>query len=212
VGTAAAVSGPYSLEQMAKDVDAIAVHEGLEHVVLVGHSMGGKVAQIVAGRQPAYLSGLVLVAPAPPRRPAHVTAEYRQQLAHAYDTAESVRFSLDNMLSHAPLSEDIREQVVHDSLASAPGALTNWPLKEIVADISESAGAITAPVLILAGEYDRVEPPAVLEELLLPAVSKARMVILPGAGHLLPLEAAAGVGGEIRRFLHAADQRPDPKS
>jgi pimeloyl-ACP methyl ester carboxylesterase len=85
-GTAASVSGPYSLDQMAADVDAVAAHEGLEHVVLVGHSMCGKVAQIVAGRQPAYLS------------------------------AESVRFSVDHVLTHKPLAEDLREQVVHDSL------------------------------------------------------------------------------------------------
>jgi pimeloyl-ACP methyl ester carboxylesterase len=198
-GTAASVDGPYSLGQMAADVDAVAIHEGLECVVLVGHSMGGKVAQIVAGTQPGYLCGLVLVAPAPPRPLAHVTPEYQEQLAHAYDRAESVRFSLDNVLSYIPLSEDLRQQVIHDSLDSAPIARTVWPLHEITADISPSASAITVPTLVLAGEHDQVEPPAVLQELLLPAIPQARMVTLPGTGHLLPLEAPAEVAEEIRR-------------
>jgi pimeloyl-ACP methyl ester carboxylesterase len=134
-GAAASLGGPYSLQQMAADVDTIATRLGLEHVVLVGHSMGGKVAQIVAGRRPAYLSGVVLVAPAPPRRPGHVTTEYQQKLAHAYDTAESAAFSLDNILAHKPLSDDLRQQVLHDSLDSAPAARTVWPL-ECPADIA----------------------------------------------------------------------------
>jgi pimeloyl-ACP methyl ester carboxylesterase len=58
-GQAASVSSPYSLLQMAADVDAVVAGEGLEPVVLVGHSMGGKVSQIVAGKRPRYLSGLV---------------------------------------------------------------------------------------------------------------------------------------------------------
>ena len=200
-GTAASVTGPYSLEAMAADVDTIVAREGLEQVVLVGHSMGGKVAQIVAGRQPAYLSGLVLVAPAPPRPPVYVTPEYQQQLARAYDTAESVRFSLNHVLAYAPLGEDLREQVLHDSLDSAPGARTTWPLHEIAADVSRSARAITVPTLVLVGEHDQVEPPAVLEQLLLPALSGAQLVILPGVGHLLPLEAPAGIAAQIRHFL-----------
>jgi pimeloyl-ACP methyl ester carboxylesterase len=200
-GTAAALSGPYSLQQMAADVDTIAARAGLEHVVLVGHSMGGKVAQIVAGRRSAYLSGLVLVAPAPPRRPPHVTAAYQHQLAHAYDTAESAAFSLDNVLAHKTLSEDLRQQVLHDSLDSAPAARTVWPLEGIAADISEAARAIAVATLVLAGQYDLVEPPAVQEALLLPAIRGARMVTLPDVGHLLPLECPVAVAEQIRSFL-----------
>jgi len=39
---------------------------GLHRYVLADHSMGGKVAQIVAARRPKELVGMVLVAPAPP--------------------------------------------------------------------------------------------------------------------------------------------------
>jgi pimeloyl-ACP methyl ester carboxylesterase len=202
-GAAASLSGPYSLQQMAADVDTVAARLGLERVVLIGHSMGGKVAQIVAGRRPAYLSGLVLVAPAPPRPPAHVTSAYQQELAHAYDTAESAAFSLDNVLAHKPLSDDLRRQVLHDSLDSAPVARTVWPLEGVAADVSESAKAIAVATLVLAGQYDLVEPPAVQEDLLLPAIRGARMVTLPDAGHLLPLESPADVAREIQNFLDA---------
>jgi pimeloyl-ACP methyl ester carboxylesterase len=205
-GAAASVSAPYSLQQMAADVDAIVASEQLEQVVLVGHSMGGKVAQVVVGRRPTYLSGLVLVAPAPPKPPARVTREYQQQLAHAYDDAESAAASLDNVLSHKRLSDDLRQQVIHDSLDSALAARTVWPLQEITADISESVRGIEVSALVLLGQYDPVEPPVVQEELMLTALGQPRMITLPNAGHLLPLEAPVDVAAEIRRFLDVTVQ------
>ncbi|WP_261564417.1 alpha/beta fold hydrolase [Frankia gtarii] len=200
-GTASSLAGPYSLDQLASDVDTVVAREGLDRVVLVGHSMGGKIAQIVAGRRPAYLAGLVLVAPAPPRPPAHVTDEYQRRLAHAYDSAESVEFSIENVLTHSRLSEELRRQVLHDSLDSTPAARAAWPLEGIVADVSTSTKAITVPTVVIAGEYDQVEPPVVLEDLLTPALARVRLTVIPGVGHLLPLEAPAAVVEEIRRFI-----------
>lgn len=46
----------------------------------------------------------------------------------------------------------------------------------------EALGAITAPVLMIAGEHDPIWPPAALVGIP-PCFSDARMVILPGAGH-----------------------------
>jgi pimeloyl-ACP methyl ester carboxylesterase len=65
-GESHATDGRYDLAAMADDVQAIVAALSLQRYVLVGHSMGGKVAQIVATRRPASLLGLVLVAPAPP--------------------------------------------------------------------------------------------------------------------------------------------------
>jgi pimeloyl-ACP methyl ester carboxylesterase len=67
-GESVAKDGRYDLGAMANDVEAVVRSLDLERSVLVGHSIGGKVAQIVAKRRPKSLEGLVLVAPAPPRR------------------------------------------------------------------------------------------------------------------------------------------------
>ena len=79
-GESARLGGPYGLQQSADDVEAILEQLDLSEVVLVGYSMGGKVAQIVAGRGAPTLTGLILVAPAPPVPPQHITSQYRQQL------------------------------------------------------------------------------------------------------------------------------------
>jgi 3-oxoadipate enol-lactonase len=69
--------GRYDLIALADDVQSIVAELDVHQYILVGHSMGGKVAQIVATRHPAGLAGLVLVAFAvrgfdvPPRYRAH---------------------------------------------------------------------------------------------------------------------------------------------
>ncbi|NED81760.1 alpha/beta hydrolase, partial [Streptomyces sp. SID11233] len=59
------MSGPYSLRRFADDTLAVLDDAGVTDHVLVGHSMGGKVAQLVAATRPAGLRGIVLVGPAP---------------------------------------------------------------------------------------------------------------------------------------------------
>jgi len=56
-GESARLGGPYGLQQLADDVEAILEQLDLSEVALVGHSTGGKVAQIVAGRDAPTLTG-----------------------------------------------------------------------------------------------------------------------------------------------------------
>ena len=53
--------GRYDHATMALDVEAAAEALGIERMVLVGHSMGGRVAMHVAGRNPERMAGLVIV-------------------------------------------------------------------------------------------------------------------------------------------------------
>ncbi|MFI9721817.1 alpha/beta fold hydrolase [Streptomyces sp. NPDC052396] len=197
-----ALPGPYHLGQLADDLLDMIAGLGLDRYVLAGHSMGGKVSQLVAARRPAGLAGLVLLAPAPPRPPATVTTEYRQALGHAYDSAETVEQALQHALTACPLAPAARRAVVRDSLAAADDAVrAEWPMRGIAADITDAAAAIAVPVLVLAGEHDRVEPPEVLRRCLLPHIPQARLTVIPGSGHLLPLEAPVAAAAELESFV-----------
>ncbi len=200
-GRSHTLPGPFTLDHYASDVLAVIGDAGIEQYVLVGHSMGGKVAQLVGARRPAGLRGLVLVAPAPAVPSRQITAEYQRHLAHAYDTADSVAGVRDTVLTSARLSDELRAQVVEDSRASATGARDEWPLRGIGEDIADRTRLVSVPTLVIGGEHDRVEPVEVLHENLLPYLKTAESVVVPGAGHLLPLEAPTQLSGLIREFV-----------
>jgi len=202
-GASRALPGPYDLDRLADDLARVVETCVPGPFVLVGHSMGGKVSQLVAARRPSGLTGLVLVAPAPPRPPATVTEEYRQGLSHAYDSPESVRHALDHVLTATPLPAEVRATAMRDSLAAGAEARQEWPLRGIARDITRAARDIEVPVAALAAEGDVVEPPHVLRDHLLPAIPHATLTTLPEAGHLLPLEAPGAVATALGGFLAA---------
>ncbi|MGI5404965.1 alpha/beta fold hydrolase [Streptomyces sp. CA-135486] len=197
-GTSQALPGSYALDQLADDLTCVVEALDLGPFVLVGHSMGGKVSQLVAARRPAGLAGVILVAPAPPEPPAVVTPEYREGLCHAYDSPESVGQALDHVLTAVALPESLRAAVVRDSLAVHPEARREWPLRGIATDITDAAQAIEVPVTVVAGENDAVEPPQVLRDHLLPHIPHAQLSTVPGVGHLLPLEAPDALAAVLR--------------
>ncbi|ATY12156.1 alpha/beta hydrolase [Amycolatopsis sp. AA4] len=198
------LAGPYTLRQLADDTLAVIADAGVTDYVLVGHSMGGKVAQLVAAARPDGLRGIVLVGPAPAKPAAEVTPTYREGLSHAYDSAESVASAREHILTATELSEPVKAQIATDSRASADAARTEWPLRGIAEDISEHTRRISVPALVVAGENDQVEPVDILVDNLVPYLSGANLAVLPKTGHLIPLEAPAELADAITAFAPAA--------
>ncbi|WP_327141712.1 alpha/beta fold hydrolase [Nocardia sp. NBC_01327] len=198
-GRSRGLPGPYEIDQLADDLDRIVTELGARQYVLVGHSMGGKVVQLFAARRPPGLIGVVLIAPAP-AHPA-ITEPEQQGLSHAYDTEATITAALTHVLTHHPLPHNLHAQVVTDSLATSPPARSAWPLHSIAQNITTPVAAITAPVLILAGEHDQVDPPTVLLDHLLPHLPTAELEILPHTGHLSPLEIPTPLATRLHKFL-----------
>ncbi|MET8102164.1 alpha/beta hydrolase [Streptomyces sp. NPDC005236] len=198
------LTGPYTLSQLADDTLDVIADSGVTDYVLVGHSMGGKVAQLVAATRPAGLRGIVLVGSGPAKPAAAVTAEYREALSHAYDSEKSVAGARDDVLTATELPAPIKAQIMADSRAGADAARTEWPLRGIAQDISEHTRMISVPSLVVAGGNDRVEPVDVLVRNLVPYLSGAEFVVIPHTGHLIPLEAPTDLVDAITAFAPAA--------
>jgi len=195
--------GPYTLHQLADDTLALVADAGVDDYVLVGHSMGGKVAQLVAATRPAGLRGLVLVGSGPAKPPAEITPEYQEGLSHAYDTDESTAGARDHILTATPLSGELKAQVATDSRSSTDVARSEWPLRGIAEDISEQTQLVNVPTLVIAGENDPIEPVEVLRHNLLPYLSHAEFMVIPRTGHLIPLETPAELADAISHFSRA---------
>ena len=186
----------YGLETLAGDVIAVVGDLGLREFIVVGHSMGGKVAQLVAARRPAGLKGLILVAPTPPTS-LHVPEEERQGYVALYQTREGAETVIGNLTPHL-LSDAHREQIIEDTLRGSPGAKRAWPEQGMVDDISEQASGITVPVHVIVGGDDRVEPEASLRAAFGQVLEGVAFIVLPGVGHMAPLEAPAALAAAIR--------------
>ncbi|MET7685293.1 alpha/beta hydrolase [Streptomyces sp. NPDC005423] len=196
--------GPYTLRRLADDTLAVIADAGVTDYVLVGHSMGGKVAQLVAATRPAGLRGIILVGSGPAKPAAEVTPEYREGLSHAYDSDESVAGARDHILTATELPEPFKSRIVADSRAGADAARLEWPLRGIAEDVTEGTRMINVPALVVAGENDRVEPVDVLRANLVPYLSGADFTVIPHTGHLIPLEAPDDLVDAIAAFAPLA--------
>jgi pimeloyl-ACP methyl ester carboxylesterase len=152
-GDSANAPGPYDMKRLADDAQSVIATLGYTDYVLVGHSMGGKVAQALAARRPAGLAGVVLVAPAP-AAPVGSTEELQQLRMHAYDDKQTVQQSIDRMLTYQTLTAELRKQVVEDSLRAGDEARLAWPKHGLVQDVSAGLATVDVPVLVLAGSHD----------------------------------------------------------
>jgi pimeloyl-ACP methyl ester carboxylesterase len=185
-GTSKAHDGRYDLNAMAQDVAEVIAALGLKRVILVGHSMGGKVAQIVACAQRVSPEALILVAPSPATG-MQVPAEIRAQMFASYQTADGVAQAL-TILAHRPLDDADRAMVVEDTLAGADGAKREWTQHGMIARLQSDVAAITVPVHILVGDSDMVERVDDLRGIYATLLPHAVFEVLPATGHLSPLE------------------------
>ncbi|MDZ5648506.1 alpha/beta hydrolase [Nitrospirillum sp. BR 11828] len=198
-GHSDAPSDGYALADMADDAAGVIAALDLRRYVLVGHSMGGKVAQLLASRRPSGLAGLVLVAPSPPQ-PMAMPGDAREQMAGAYATRETVGMVIDHVLTAKALAPEDREQVIEDSLRGAPAAKVAWPQSTSLEDISDWVGSVNVPTLVVAGELDRVDSVDLLKTTLVPRIAGATLHVLAGIGHLSMLEAPDDVARLVAGF------------
>ena len=176
-GSSDAPSDGYHLQSLADDASMLIRTLGLRRYVLVGHSMGGKVAQLLASQRPVGLEALILVAPASPF-PQHIPEEARQAQLHAYDSRETALAAIDFLTVRRPVDATV-EQLLQDSLAGAPAAKRAWPTIAAYEDISAQVKKIEVPTLIIVGDQDRQDPVELQRRETLPLIQSARLEDYP---------------------------------
>jgi pimeloyl-ACP methyl ester carboxylesterase len=160
-----------------------------EPPVLVGHSMGGLVAQLAARR--VSLAGLVLLAPSPPWGVSGSTVEEAitavgvQMLGPFSRGAVEPDAELMRRYSLNRMSPEDREAVIgrmHAESAQAVRETLNWWLDPFMTT-SVGPGRLAAPSLVLAGEFDVVHPPATARQTA--ERIGAACQVMPGMSHWL---------------------------
>jgi pimeloyl-ACP methyl ester carboxylesterase len=177
----------YTLADHAADALGVIDALGVQRYIVIGHSMGGKVAQFLASRRPTGLVGLVLLGSALPTS-LEFPPEVLEAVVKAYSTRASVDALIDQMLITKPINAADREQVIVDSLRGAPQAKEAWPRRTGQEDISAAVSAIEVPTLAIYGEFDQVHTAESAKAELIPRIPNAVLQVLSATGHLSPLE------------------------
>jgi pimeloyl-ACP methyl ester carboxylesterase len=213
-GAAAGQPGPYTISAYAERVQD-RVLEGASYI-LVGHSMGGKIALALAARKPRGLRALVLLAPSPPT-PEPIGEDMRARLIAGWGHYGPASETLARITAQ-PLDGGTRERVIADMMSADKGAWTAWLEGGSREDISGAMPRIDAPALILSGDRDEAIATDLVEREVAARLKTARVIVVPGAGHLLPLEAPDAVAGAIwdcadalRRVEAPVTPPPDPR-
>jgi pimeloyl-ACP methyl ester carboxylesterase len=208
---------PTSLEQLADD--AVALLDALhidEPAIVCGCSMGGYVAQHVAIRHPTRVRSLILVdtkleADTPEAREARADLAAKVQKLGAEIVAAAM---VPRLLTANPEANGVArrgeiEALLHRMILEQPVSTIVAALAALAArpDMTGCMQHVAVPTLLVVGADDQITPPECLirAEAIIP---ESRLLIVPHAGHMTPLEAPAVFNAAVLEFLRetALDQ------
>jgi pimeloyl-ACP methyl ester carboxylesterase len=162
--------------------------------VLIGHSMGGAIAQQLALTQPDRIAAIVLIATGAKLR----VAPQLLDLAHSDFSAAVELISEWEWGPNAPA--EIKELGEQQLLTTSPAVMLDDYRACDAFDVRGQLKDIIVPTLIVAGEADRMTP---LKHATFMAeqIPQVRLCAVSEAGHMVMLEAADTVTQAVTDFL-----------
>jgi pimeloyl-ACP methyl ester carboxylesterase len=206
-GQSEVTAGGYDMETVAEDGAALIRALGAEPVHFVGLSMGGFVGMRIAARHPDLIRSLVLLDTSAEPEPPENLPRYRMLAFIA------------RWLGQRPVASAVLKIMHGASVRADPtraADLQAWRARLIgsnrigavraVRGVFERKGVrdelvkIRAPTLVMVGEEDTATVPA-RAAALAAAIPGARLVRIPRAGHMAPIDNPDFVTEQLERFL-----------
>jgi aminoacrylate hydrolase len=198
-------SGPYSVEQMVVDVVALMDHLHIQRAHIVGHSLGGAVAQVLAVEHPERVAGLVIYASwcGPEAYFSRVMTMRREMLTG---------LGVETFVRTGPIGIYPPDWIARNDATLAAGfdaACAAFPGMEVMLrridaclahDCRASLGGISAPTLVL-GMLDDMSTPAHCSEEIAALITHSRLKLLPYGGHNAHLVVPRLIQRSISEFL-----------
>ena len=200
--------GPYTIAEMASDLEAVLDAAGVERAHVVGASMGGMIAQQYALDYDRARS-LGLLCTSPGGDDAVPTPDETQArmfgVPEDADEREAIRYKMKPAMTNEFWEEndDVIADIVDWRLDGDASDAGREAQAAAVAgfDASDRLDEIDAPTLVAHGTADRVLPVG-NADLLDDALSNARLLLFEEGSHLFFIEQAENVNDRLVEFLH----------
>ncbi|MBX3585300.1 MAG: alpha/beta fold hydrolase [Ramlibacter sp.] len=200
---------PYTFKGLAEAcirlIEALMQAQGNRQLTLLGHSMGGMVAQEVVARRPELVNKLILCGTSPSfGKPdgdwqREFIASRTAPLDAGQTMAQLAELLVPQMIGPGSLPEGVKLATHCMSLVN-PSTYRRALEALVTFDRRASLADIHVPTLLLAGEHDRNAPPAVMKKMAA-AIAGSTFIEMKGIGHLLNLEAPEEFDSLVLNFL-----------
>ncbi len=175
--------GPYTVEQLGRELLALLDELEIERASFCGLSLGGAVGMWLGANAPERIDRLVLAATSanfgPPERWAERIEQARAEGMEPVADGTMGRWFTPAFAGTAPYRDQVASTPA-DGYVACCEALGRW-------DFRSELSRIQAPALALAGADDPAAPPGDLEEIA-SGIPGGRLVVIPGAAHLVNVE------------------------
>ena len=190
IGASTRGSEACSIRILARDCVAVLDEAGLDRAVVLGHSTGGCIAQLLAHLAPERVDGLILSGSW--LRPSRYMGGYFGARRDILATNPQAYAASSVLCAYPPAWIEANWHIYEAALATAPlSAAQQEVMREridalLAFDGREQAAELTAPVLVLGARDDMVVP-AFLQEEIVAALPGCAKTMLDTGGHLFPV-------------------------
>lgn len=189
--------GRSSVDDYAQDVTALLDALNLPQVILLGHSMGGAIAQTLALDFPDRTAGLILMSTGAK------LSVHSDILEGVFIDQEMVAHLLADWMWGENASPEARATTYH-TIRTAPPELIHDDYAACHAfDVRQRLHEIRAPALVIAGTADRMVAYK-YSQFLQENITRSELVGVEGAGHMVMLENPQAATEAVRHWLNTA--------
>jgi len=191
--------GPYAMGALIRDAERLMDHFGLKDAVVLGHAVGGMIAQGLAVKRRDLVRALVLSNTAA-RIGSASQWQTRIDAVRAQGMSAIAPRTLDHWFGRNPTGRPDLGPWRDRLLRQSPEGWIGVAAALKGADFYTTTATLRLPTLAIAGDRDGDTPPDLVRETA-DLVPGSRFVLLNGAGHLPFVEKPADYGATLTRFL-----------
>lgn len=212
----------YDYDHHVADLEAVTAALGIDRLVLVGHSFGGRTSMLFAGRHPERMAGLVVVDIGPEHDPRGTTrirmevmqrgdgsfaepAEYERVLAHNFPAGSPD--ALSRMARHELRRRaDGRWERKADPafMGARPGegeAEAEARERDTAKRLWDSLARIPCPTLVVRGAASDILSPEIADRMVDEVLAKGQLAVVARAAHSVMTDNPAGFAEAMAGFV-----------